>query len=67
MGYKYQPWLTVDDDGLDCEHDFDKVQELDKSDLPKYAGDVTDKYCSRCGVKQTFKQRMASTMAPKRD
>lgn len=51
-------WLSSTGDGLGCEHRWDEKRPVPGNELPRYAKGVEDTYCSECGVKQTFKDKI---------
>jgi len=66
--YQSEPvpaWLAPADDGLDCVHVFDKEIEVPPEELPRYAHQVKDMYCSWCGVKQTAKDKIQAHIGTK--
>lgn len=54
-------WLAERQLTDDCAHEFSVVRDVDIKDLPPYVkGPVQERYCSKCGEKETLRHRLAA-------
>lgn len=54
-------WLADQPGADDCAHNFSITRDVDRKDLPPYvSGSITERYCSKCGEKETLRHRLSA-------